>query len=294
MMLNKEDADLFFKLHWSLLFFVNMESQIIKGLSEPYLKNQNLEEVNELNEILFNNPEIIDSFISENPFNFSSDELIIIKSWKNHIKDRFLIVAHLKKYSVFMTTDNDPKAYGVIGIYEKIEDVVSPLMPQYVKTTLLPFKGKIIYCGLISFFNIRIGSGMKGSIQAEYQQAKSKYGIITSLDESIKEKKESDEELLRYYVRSTKRRMEYEIEILEILDRNPALWNLYSLELGKSFSKQIRKRLEQIDTSTTWFAVFEDLAIASGQNEEEAKDRAHAIVQQDKWEGLYIFRFVRK
>jgi len=100
-MLNKEDADMFFRLHWSFLFFVNLKYQIIEGLNEPYLRDKNLEDVNELNNILFINPELIDSFISENPFNFDSEELGMIKSWKNHIKDRFLLLAHLKKYSVF-------------------------------------------------------------------------------------------------------------------------------------------------------------------------------------------------
>ena len=144
MILNDEDADLFFRLHWSILFFVNLKYQIIEGLSEPYLKDEKLEDVNDLNNILFNNPELIDSFIAENPFNFDSEELDIIKSWNNYIKDRFLLVAHLNKYSVFMTTDQDQKAYGVIGIFEKVEDIVPLFMPQLAETTLLPFKGQII------------------------------------------------------------------------------------------------------------------------------------------------------
>lgn len=61
----------------------------------------------ELYEKLFSNLELIDSFATENPFNFNREELDIVKSFKNYVKDRFLIVAHLKDYSIFMTTGED-------------------------------------------------------------------------------------------------------------------------------------------------------------------------------------------
>jgi NADPH-dependent curcumin reductase CurA len=63
----------------------------------------------------------------------------------------------------------------------------------YLETILFPFKGRIIYCGLISTYNIQIGSNMMRSIQAEYQQAKRRFGIITSLDKPLQEKEDSDE-----------------------------------------------------------------------------------------------------
>lgn len=161
MRLSKEDADLFYKLNWSLLFYVNKK---------------------------FSNPELIDSFISENPFNFNQEELEIIESWKNFVKGDFFIVTHLKNYSVLLKQD-EPKAYGVVGLIDEIEDIIDPY---------LPFQPH----------NIRFGSGIKKGIQAEYQAAKSKFGIILSLDAPISEKKESDEELLRFYVKSESNREE--------------------------------------------------------------------------------------
>ena len=294
MKLNTEDVDLYYRLHWSLLFYVNQKYRVIGGLNEPMLKQEDPEKVMELYGKLFSNLELIDSFAAENPFNFNREELDIIRSWKNYVKDRFLIVAHLKDYSVFMTTGKDQKAYGVLGLTDKIENVVPPFMPLFVETVLFPFKGRIIYCGLMSTYNIRIGSNIRRSIQAEYQQAKSRFGIITSLDEPVREKKDSDEELLRYYLRSASRRMEYGYEIHEILEKNPALGNVYSLEIGRSYAKGAGKKLSQIGASTAWFAVFEDLVIASGKSEEETRKRAYDVVPQDKRAGVHVFRHGKK
>jgi hypothetical protein len=294
MKLSKEDVDLYYKLHWSLLFYVNQKYRVIGGLNKPILRHENPEKVMELYGKLFSNMELIDSFASENPFNFNREELDIVRSWKNYVKDRFLIVAHLKDYSIFMTTGKDQKAYGVLGLTDKIEDVVPPLMPLFVETILFPFKARIIYCGLMSTYNLHIGSNMRRSIQEEYQKAKSRFGIITSLDKPVVEKKESDEELLRYYLRSASRRMEYGYEIQEILEKNPALGNVYSLEIGRSYAKEAGKKLSQISASTAWFAVFEDLIIASGKSEEEAREQAYAVIPQDKMAGVHVFRHVKK
>jgi hypothetical protein len=193
-----------------------------------------------------------------------------------------------------MTTGKDQKAYGVLGLIDEIEDVVPPLMPLYVETILFPFKDRIIYCGLMSTYNIHIGSNMRRGIQDEYQKAKSRFGIITSLDEPVVEKKGSDEELLRYYLKSVNRRMEHESEILKILEKNPALENVYFFEIGRSYAKEARKRLSLIGVSSTWFAVFEDVVVASGKSEEEARERAYTIVPQDKRAGVYVFKHARK
>jgi len=294
MKLSKEDVDLYYRLHWSLLSYVNQKYRVIGELIEPILMQKNPQKVMELYGKLFSNLELIDSFAAENPSNFSSEELDIVRSWKNYVKDRFLIVAHLKDYSVFMTTGKDQKAYGVLGLTDKIEDVVPPLMPLFVDTILFPFKGSIIYCGLMSTYNIHIGSNMRRSIQAEYQKAKSRFGITTSIDEPVAEKKESDEELLRYYLRSADRRMEYGAEIHEILEKNPALANVYSIEIGRSYAKYAGKKLSEIGASTAWFAVFEELIIASGGSEREARERAYAVVPQDKRAGVHVFKHVKK
>ena len=291
MKLSKEETDLYYRLHWSLLFYVNQKYRVIEGLNEPNLRQENPQKVMELYGKLFSNLGLIDSFATENPFNFNHEELDIIKSWKKYVKDRFLIVAHLKDYSVFMTTGKDQKAYGVLGLTDKIEDVVPPLMPLYLETILFPFKGRIIYCGLMSTYNIQIGSNMRRGIQAEYQQAKRKFGIITSLDSIVHEKEDSEEELLKFYSKNESNRETYCEEIEAIITDNPRLRNVYHREIGSSNAKQIARRFSEIGLAPGWFAIFEDVVIASGKSENEVRAQIADILPDDKKEGAHLFRY---
>lgn len=293
MRLSKEDTDLFYKLNWSLLFYVNKKYPIMEGIEAPDFKNKDLNKIGELHNKRFSNPELIDSFISENPFNFNQEELEIIESWKNFIKGDFFIVTHLKNYSVLLKQD-EPKAYGVVGLIDEIEDIVGPYLPLLVGTVLLPFKGKIIHYGLFQSHNIRFGSGIKKGIQAEYQTAKSKFGIILSLDAPISEKKESDEELLRFYSKSEANRSQFWDEIRQLLRENPRFYNIYYQEIGKSNSRRVKKRLSEIGLASRWFAIFEDIIIASGQTEHEVKAQVDGLLPEVKRESVYIFRHVLK
>src|SRR5574341_1596690 len=167
MRLSKEDTDLFYKLNLSLLFYVNKKHPVIHGINTQDFKNQDFSKIAEIHEKIHSNPGLIDAFCAENPFNFNQEELDIIKSWKNFVKGRFFVVTHLKNYTVLLKED-EPKAYGVIGLIDEIEDITPPYLPSLVGTVLLPFKGKIIHYGLFQFCNIHFGSGIKKDIQVEY------------------------------------------------------------------------------------------------------------------------------
>jgi hypothetical protein len=48
MKLKREDTDLFYRLYWSLLFYVNRKYSVIKDLKEPILMDENPRKVVEL------------------------------------------------------------------------------------------------------------------------------------------------------------------------------------------------------------------------------------------------------
>ncbi len=192
MKLSTEDVKLFYKINWALLFYVNQKYPIIKNLKEPMFKDMSPLNIISLYNNLISHIELIDSFVSENTFNFTQEELEIIKSWKNYIQSKFLIMAYLRDYTVFMTVSSEQKVYGVLGLYDKIRDVIPPFMPQYVDTILLPFRGKIVYSGYIYSYNVQIDENLRRDIQEEYQKARKKFGVITSLDESLQEGYENE------------------------------------------------------------------------------------------------------
>jgi hypothetical protein len=294
MKLPKEDVALFYKLNWSLMFYANQKYQIFKGLNTPDFKDKEPEKIRELHYKLYSHPELIDSFIAENPFKFNQEELNIIKSWKNSVKDRFFIVSHLKNYTVILKPEKEPKVYGVLGLYDEIADIMPSYLPAITETVLLPFKGKITYCGFLYSYNMQFGAGMRQTIQADYQKAKSRFGIILSLDTPISEKKESDEELLRFYVKNEANRAEYCDEIIQLLEKNPSLMKVYYQELGRSNQRKITKRFSEIRIVSGWFAIFEDIVIASGQSAEDVKVQLTHLLPEEERDFVHIFKFIKK
>ncbi len=202
MKLPKDDADLFYRLHWSLMFHANQKYKVFKGLKTPDFKNKDEKKVVELHNKLYSHLELIDSFVTENPFKFNQEELDIIKSWKNCIKDRFIVLSHTKNYTVFLKSEKEPKAYGVLGLYDEIKDIMSPYLPTIAETVLLPFKGRIIYCGFIHSYKIQFGAGIRKTVQEDYEKAKSRFGIILSLDAPVCEKNPGQNEDLEDLIAS--------------------------------------------------------------------------------------------
>lgn len=187
MKLNEEDVELFFKLSGALLFYTNQKYPVTKNLKEPMFKDIPPADIKSLYERLSSHTELIDSFVDENPFSFTQEELEIIKSWNNLVKGKFMIMFYLRDYTAFMSISNKQKVYGVISLQDKIRDVIPPSLPHYVETILLPFRGKIIYCGYIYGYDVRIDENLKRSLKEWYHKARRKFGIITSLDESTSE-----------------------------------------------------------------------------------------------------------
>ena len=185
MQLSPEDAALFFKLMPAMQVFANRRLGIIKGLDEveQYQKMANEQRI-KLRNAFYKRPEIIGDLIQNNPFDFSPDELAIISDWKNFIAGEFYIERILKKYAIFI---GDNKVYGVLALTQPFRDVVGGMpLPVYVKTVLLPFKGKIIYDGLIEGYNIFFGGGISSPIENVYKAAKLQGKIVESLDPNWK------------------------------------------------------------------------------------------------------------
>jgi hypothetical protein len=181
MLLSPEDAALFFKLMPAFQFFCNRHLNIVKSLDtiKDYKTISNEKRI-KLRNAVYKKPELIDRFVQENPFDFSAEELSIVSSWKNFLAGSFFIDRILKKYAIFIF---DQKVYGVLALMEPLDEVFGGRpFPVYVKTVLLPFKGKIIYDGLMEGYNIFFGSGISRSSSDQYRAAKQKGTIIESLD----------------------------------------------------------------------------------------------------------------
>ena len=82
----------------------------------------------------------------------------------------FYVLRFLKKYTVFLTAKEPTVAYGVVALSEPFEEVIDQPLPFLCKTVLLPFQGRIVYDGLLSGYNLIIGSNMTEGTQRRLQR----------------------------------------------------------------------------------------------------------------------------
>lgn len=182
MQLSPEDASLFFKLMPALQTFANQQLRIVDGLRDirDYRTISDQERIELRNAVYDENPKVIEDFVRENPFLFSQEELEIVSGWINYVNDSFFIAQLTKKHAIFV---QDEDVFAVLALAQPLQDILrgAPI-PVYVKTVLLPFKGQIIYDGLLEGHSIFFGPGISTSIKNRVRIAKQRGEIIESLD----------------------------------------------------------------------------------------------------------------
>ncbi len=290
MVLSESDVKLFYRLYHSLLFYVNIRHKIIDGLKRPAdLHKLNLDDLQKLKDRLYLSPDLIDSFVKANTENFSPLELEIVSTWKNFVKGRFYIVRHLKNYTVFLDSRDPAKAYGVLGIITSFEEMIGPHLPIVVEVVLLPFKNRIIYDGTLLSFNVLFGKGIRRSINDSFSQAKTSFGIITSLPFSYDGIKSNDSDVLRGYLKTEYSRSVHYNEIQELIRKNPDLMVVYSEEMGKVHARTYRKNLKMVGVVDGWFALIDGMIIAGGKTREEVERISKSLLPPEKRKFVYIF-----
>ncbi len=288
MKLPEEDTELFYKLHPALLFYTNQRKGVLREVTtiEEFTELP-IEEKNKVREVLYKHPKLIDSFVRRNPFNFSQDELDIVRSWKNFLKGEFYLFRYLKKYAIFLDDSSPPKAYGVLALKSDFQELVGPWLPVFLKAVLLPFKGQIIYDSILIPYPVSFGPGIRHDLKEAYQEAKARFGIITSLP--WVEKEESDVERLKSYLSSEAMREKYWEEIEKLIKKDSNLLTVYHQEQGKVHARTFGRRLSGIGLRNAWFAILEGEIVAGGSTREEVERILDAIIPEEKRNFVYVF-----
>lgn len=183
MKLSTDDANLFWELMWGLQFYVNRRLGVVPNVRLPKaLAKLPIEKRLKVRDALWKNPSLIADYVRENPDALPPEHLDIVQKWEKFIPGEFFIVRFLKSYAVFLAKD---RAYGVLALHSDWEVVLPNFQPPIAtEAVLLPFRGKIVYDGILEPYRIVFGSGFRRSLNEAYMAAKQKGGIITSLEES--------------------------------------------------------------------------------------------------------------
>ena len=191
MKLTPPDAQLFFELMLPLHWYVTQEANLLPAIkSFNAYKNSSMEDKIKVRDYLFAHPELIDQFVQNNPADLEPDNLAIVAGWKNFVYGDFFIERLLKKYSIFI--DDKDNVYAVLSLTDSLSDTIDKRnLPLRINTILLPFKGIIVYDGLLRWYNIYFGSGIKSSLKQIYLIAKDNNAILETLDLQKKGSKRS-------------------------------------------------------------------------------------------------------
>ncbi len=185
MTLIPQDSQLFFELMWKLQYYVNQKQDLLKNIgSRAEYADLPAEKKLKARDALWEHPELIEAYAKENPDALPAQQLDIVQKWKGFVKGTFYILRHLKKGSIFIG-DGD-KVYSVHGLLQPLDEVLPPYaLPLMSKAVLLPFKGQIIYDGLLESYSVHFGGGIRSNLNRIYMVAKQKERIITTLEPEL-------------------------------------------------------------------------------------------------------------
>lgn len=165
--LSSKDAKLFYKIYFALLEFTNNKYKINPKLKIYEQLNLDPYDLTDIIEKLWNNKEIlVKEFCLKNPYKFNNEELSITSEFSKGIRGMYIIAKFEKEYTAFLTED---RAYMVKGINDNIDNVISfEDLPAPVVTSIIPFKGVLIYDGILSQLNILFGNNFEKTVERDY------------------------------------------------------------------------------------------------------------------------------
>ena len=180
MVLSKEDAELFYKLFFSLLNYINNKFKINNEIQKLYYgKSVDPRAVKEIADRLWENTELIDEYLTEEKL--PEEHKNIILGWKKRISGKFIVERHLKKGTIFIQAENR-EVYLVSGIISSWDEMLCGIpLPVIITAVLIPFRNVIISDGLVSVSNIFFGKNLRSEFKDIYLSAKKTGNIHSSL-----------------------------------------------------------------------------------------------------------------
>jgi len=163
--------------------FINEKLNVVDAnIKAEYPNDVSDEIIHKVREILWENPQLIDEYISET--NPDKEKIDVLKLWKtNHKNGMFILLEYQQDYAVALAPNEkgEDRLYGIKGISNSISNVLRRPLPLTIETVILPFKGKIIYDSFIIPMPLAYGKGARAAFKEMHDKAL-KHGVITSLE----------------------------------------------------------------------------------------------------------------
>jgi len=291
MKLNDEENVKYSEIHTKLIYYVGRKENLIPtSTSFEEFMDYSPEEKFPIRNALYDNIHLLDDYIKEHTESLSEEDKSIIQEFEHFKRGTFYVVKLTKKYAHFL---GGKYVYGVYALNDPFQMFWGNNVPVMIQAVLLPFKGKIIYDGLISSYPIRFGRGIKNNIKNDYALSEGKYGIITELPEKIDtsnlENSAEKELLIMMKTKSSREHNWYDIE--RLLEKHPELNAIYIREWGRINSRKKKKELKELGIKKRHFAMYNDTILVSGKTEKVVKGEVAELIGDDeKRKSVYYFK----
>lgn len=180
MVLNDEQCNRFFDTMDALLFYVNERFQVVEGFTLDYETQIADMKASLVARALWENVEIIDAFVRDNPARLSQRCLETALSWKNALPGVYTVVRYQGGRALMM---NDVGVFSVGGVSLELDGEIGKV-PAYVEIVLLPFDDMIVYDGFMQVYDVG-GSASEGTkIQDDFEN-RCAQGIVSTATEFI-------------------------------------------------------------------------------------------------------------
>ena len=299
MQIGEDEGRLFYHLFVGLQMLVNRRFGVVAPVASfKDFMELTVEERLKVRDVLYDHPECFDEFLREADLSASEDAAELVVGWRDHrISGTFFVFRHLKKHTVFLSSEDPARAFGVLGLADPLERMV-PYPPIMLKATLLPFRDQIIYDGFLVGLALSFGGGMRRELNDSYREAKARFGIITALPHVVDESGEAEEAVaeqrLKALVRSEQSRHTHWEEIQELRERSDKFDGLYHQERGKADARRVGRALRDRGIEQGWFALYEGMVIASATTRQALAARAREILPASDSGLPYLYQLKKK
>lgn len=168
--LGSKEARNFYKMYMNILDYVNKNYDVVKERGLAIAKHVDPQNQAKIRNKLFEDLSIIDEYITLNPNRLNNTVLKQVEEVKNAILIECMIIKYEGNYTLVM--DNEDIIYAIIGGVCNIDEIIPAYdLPYMCKLALIPYKGKIIYDGVIEGSNVRMGPGIQSRIVESIKNA---------------------------------------------------------------------------------------------------------------------------
>ncbi len=163
----KKDARLFYKIYFALLEFTNKKYKINTNIKIYNCNGINPYKIKDIVDKYWENKDAITlEFCLANPYKFNKEELNIASEFKKGIRSMFIISRYELEYTAFMEKD---KIYMIKGLNDNIDNIIPyKELPYVTVTSIIPFKGNLVYDGMLLGMNIKMGYEFDETVEREY------------------------------------------------------------------------------------------------------------------------------